>query len=215
MRLYTYDHCPFCVRARMPFGLFKISFELMVLPNDDENTPIGMIGAKQVPVLQKPDGSYMGESLDIVRWLANYANQPPLSEDIRPELQIWIDKESKYHNKLIWPRCVQLSLPEFATQSAIDYFKNKKESIIGNFDNCLNETPALLEQLHRDLNELEALTLPHDISMDKISMEDIILFPILRNLTMVHGLVFPEKLKKYVINMSKASDIPLYFDRSI
>ncbi len=66
MKLYIYDHCPFCVRARMAAGLFGADVEEVVLANDDEATPIGMIGAKQVPVLQKEDGSFMGESLDIV-----------------------------------------------------------------------------------------------------------------------------------------------------
>lgn len=51
MKLYIYDHCPFCVRARMAAGLFGADVEEVVLANDDEATPIGMIGAKQVPVL--------------------------------------------------------------------------------------------------------------------------------------------------------------------
>ena len=53
MKLYIYDHCPFCVRARMIFGLRNVAVEEVVLANDDEATPIGMIGSKQVPILQK------------------------------------------------------------------------------------------------------------------------------------------------------------------
>ena len=53
MKLYIYDHCPFCVRARMIFGLRDVAVEEVVLANDDEATPIGMIGSKQVPILQK------------------------------------------------------------------------------------------------------------------------------------------------------------------
>ena len=60
MKLYIYDHCPFCVRARMIFGLRDVAVEEVVLANDDETTPIGMIGSKQVPILQKKDGSFMG-----------------------------------------------------------------------------------------------------------------------------------------------------------
>lgn len=69
MKLYYYDHCPYCVRARMAAGLLGADVEEVVLANDDEATPIGMIGAKQVPILQKEDGSFMGESLDVVRYL--------------------------------------------------------------------------------------------------------------------------------------------------
>ena len=36
MKLYVYDHCPFCVRACMIFGLKNLPVELVVLANDDE-----------------------------------------------------------------------------------------------------------------------------------------------------------------------------------
>ena len=42
----VYDHCPFCVRARMIFGLKNLPVELIVLANDDEATPIGLVGKK-------------------------------------------------------------------------------------------------------------------------------------------------------------------------
>ena len=53
MKLYVYDHCPFCVRARMIFGLKNLPVELVVLANDDEATPIGLVGKKVVPILSK------------------------------------------------------------------------------------------------------------------------------------------------------------------
>ena len=99
MKLYIYDHCPFCVRARMIFGLTQTPVELIPLANDDEATPIRFIGAKQVPILQKPDGSYMGESLDIVRHINAQASQP-ISETIRPSIQAWADKVGEYYNQL-------------------------------------------------------------------------------------------------------------------
>ena len=55
MKLYVYDHCPFCVRARMIFGLKNLPVELVVLANDDEATPIGLVGKKVVPILVKED----------------------------------------------------------------------------------------------------------------------------------------------------------------
>ena len=61
MKLYVYDHCPFCVRARMIFGLKNLPVELVVLANDDEATPIGLVGKKVVPILVKEDGTAMPE----------------------------------------------------------------------------------------------------------------------------------------------------------
>ncbi len=46
MKLYYYDHCPFCVRARIAAGLLGADVEDVVLANDDEATPISMIGAR-------------------------------------------------------------------------------------------------------------------------------------------------------------------------
>ena len=69
MKLYVYDHCPFCVRARMILGLKNLPVELVVLANDDEATPIGLVGKKVVPILVKEDGTAMPESLDIVNYV--------------------------------------------------------------------------------------------------------------------------------------------------
>ncbi len=46
MELYVYDHCPYCVRAMMIFGLKNIPFKKHVLLNDDEETPIRLVGKK-------------------------------------------------------------------------------------------------------------------------------------------------------------------------
>ncbi len=55
MKLYIHDHCPYCLKARMIFGLKNIPVELHVLLNDDAETPTRMVGQKQVPILQKDD----------------------------------------------------------------------------------------------------------------------------------------------------------------
>ncbi|OAM26760.1 MULTISPECIES: glutaredoxin 2 [Eikenella] len=217
MKLYVYDHCPFCVRARMIFGLRGVPVEEIALLNDDEATPIGLIGAKQVPILQKPDGSHMGESLDIVRFIDEYAGQARLSETVRPEAQAWFDKVGKYYNRLVMPREVRLDppLPEFATQAAIDYFVHKKEQNIGSFEQNLADTPAYLERIHADLAELAALLPEPYFNGAEPGMEDIILYPVLRNLTLVKGLVFPAKLQNYIGRMAAASKVPTYAERAL
>jgi hypothetical protein len=45
-RLYIYDHCPFCVRARMVLGLKGVKHELFFLANDDVETPTALVGKK-------------------------------------------------------------------------------------------------------------------------------------------------------------------------
>ena len=86
MKLYSYDHCPYCVKARMIFGLRGIGFEHAILANDDEATPNKLIGKKMVPILVKNDGSAMGESLDIVRYVDSLSGQH-LDPELRPDIQ--------------------------------------------------------------------------------------------------------------------------------
>ena len=213
MKLYIYDHCPFCVRARMAAGLFGADVEEIVMANDDEATPIGMIGAKQVPILQKEDGSFMGESLDIVRYLDREGR---LKNEIRPEIQAWLDKVGSYNNKLVQPRTVKIGLPEFATTEAVKYFTDKKEKNIGSFSANLNKTAQYLDRIHEDLNDLDGLM--HEISdgiNGEIGMEDILVFPILRNLTVVRGIEWPQKVMGYLMTMSEKSGVPLYFDSAL
>lgn len=216
MKLYIYDHCPFCVRARMIFGLRGLPLETENLMNDDEATPIGMIGAKQVPILQKEDGSYMGESLDIVRYVDEQAGQGRLKEDIRPELQAWLDKVGEYNNKLVQPRTVKIGLPEFATPEAVKYFVDKKEQNIGNFETNLNKTAQYLERINADLLELDGLISNEGVGVNgEAAMEDILLFPILRNLTVTRGIEWPQNVMDYLMRMSEAGDVDLYFDRAL
>ena len=215
MKLYLYDHCPFCVRARMIFGLRAVPVENIYLLNDDEDTPISLIGVKQVPILEKPDGTVMGESLDIVRFVDEYAGGDRLDEQVRPTVQTWLRKVGQYGNKLVQPRDVLLGLPEFATQEAVDYFVRKKEAAIGDFQNHLANTPEYLAYLHDDLAELVPLLLSEHALNGQVGMEDILLFPLLRNLTMVRGLVLPQAVGRYVENMSKQSGVPLYVDRAL
>lgn len=213
MKLYYYDHCPFCVRARMAAGLFGADVEEVVLANDDEATPIGMIGAKQVPILQKEDGSFMGESLDVVRYLDREGR---LKNETRPEIQAWLDKVGGYNTKLVHPRVVKIGLPEFETPEAVKYFTDKKEKNIGSFATNLEKTDQYVQRLNEDLAELETLMTEGSAGLNgEAGMEDILVFPILRNLTVVRGVEWPQKIMDYLLRMSEASGVPLYFDRAL
>ncbi|QEY25926.1 glutaredoxin 2 [Neisseria zalophi] len=215
MKLYIYDHCPFCIRARMVAGFHHMNIENIILQNDDEATPISMIGAKQVPILQKDDGSYMGESLDIVRYLDEQAGKGRLNEDIRPEIQTWFDNVSKYVTRLVHPRDVLVDMPEFATQSAIDYFVRKKEKNIGSFQENLDNTDEYMQKINADLAELEKWIVSPEGLNGTFSMEDILIFPILCILTIVRGLTFPTKTQAYIDRISKMTNVPLFTDKAI
>ena len=215
MRLYYYDHCPFCTRARMIIGLRGLDVEQVALANDDEATPIGLVGKKMVPILIKADGTAMGESLDIVRYLDAYTGGERLDETIRPEVQAWLDKVNTYSGQLLSPRSTRIGLPEFATESARAYYTAKKSVQYGDFAENLARTDELLDRLHEDLPALLPLITSPDHLGARLGYEDIITFPLLRNLTMVKGVDYPPAVRRYVETMSAQSRVPLFDDRAI
>ena len=216
MKLYVYDHCPYCVRARMIFGLKNIPFELTILLSDDFETPERLIGKKMAPILQKEDGSYMPESLDIVHYVDNhYGNQPLITNQTTPEIMAIIEEITQVDYKLLCPRYVKIGLPEFATQAAVDYFVTTKTKRTGPFDECLAQTAQLVDRLTPALNKLEKHLESSKSCQDSLSLDDICLFPILRNLTCVKALRFPPNVKSYLESMAKKAQITLYFEYAI
>ncbi|MDO5090460.1 MAG: glutaredoxin 2 [Cardiobacteriaceae bacterium] len=214
MKLYTYDHCPYCVKARMIFGLRGIGFEHNILANDDETTPISLIGKKMVPILVKKDGSAMGESLDIVRYIDNLSGQQ-LDPDIRPDIHQWLQTIRNYANHLIMPRAPRLGLAEFATQSSIDYYTERKTAIIGDFNENLARSPHYIEYLNTDLDTLAPHIKSPGALKGHLSMEDIEIFATLRLLTAVRGVLWPQPVRTYMETLSARCNIPLFYDRAI
>lgn len=214
MKLYVYDHCPYCVRARMIFGLKKLPVDLIMVLNDDDKTPVELVGKKVVPILITEQGKAMPESLDIVKYVDSHYGTKCLLDNVRPEIENWIKKVNQYANFLLLPRFVKLDLPEYQTQSAIDYFVAKKTENIGDFAQHLAKTDEYLQQLHQDLLALAPLVKSDEALNEHLSYEDILLFPILRNLTCVKGLTLPHKIAQYVGNMAVKSRIPLYYSKA-
>ncbi|AFF23796.1 GrxB family glutaredoxin [Pasteurella multocida] len=215
MELYVYDHCPYCVRAMMIFGLKNIPFKKHVLLNDDEETPIRLVGKKMVPILVKEDGTAMPESLDIVKYIDAHYGEAILQTAVRPEIEALLAEITSYSNYLLMPRFVKLDLAEFATQSAIDYFTKKKTDYVGDFTQHFNNTPTYLARLTQDLEKLSTLVMGETSLNQHLSFEDILVFPLLRNLTCVKGLRFPARLEKYIKRLSEVSKVELYTSQAI
>ncbi|WP_099860918.1 GrxB family glutaredoxin [Pasteurella multocida] len=215
MELYVYDHCPYCVRAMMIFGLKNIPFKKHVLLNDDEETPIRLVGKKVVPILVKEDGTAMPESLDIVKYIYAHYGEAILQTAVRPEIEALLAEITSYSNYLLMPRFVKLDLAEFATQSAIDYFTKKKTDYVGDFTQHFNNTPTYLARLTQDLEKLSTLVMGETSLNQHLSFEDILVFPLLRNLTCVKGLRFPARLEKYIKRLSELSKVELYTSQAI
>ena len=209
MKLYVYDHCPYCVRVLMAIGAANLPIEVEVLLNDDEATPMGMVGKKMVPILERADGQYMGESLDIIEYLQEQFGNVVDPQPLLPELNDWIESSRGAFRPLIMPYIAQHPFPEFATDSALAYFTRKKEASIGPFEDCLANTAASLNALQPYLDQLECFV-GSWVKNDRLSWDDIHLFPILRNLTLVPGVKLGLEVSKYLELLAIKGRCPLY-----
>ncbi|HCB2602326.1 TPA: glutaredoxin 2 [Citrobacter koseri] len=209
MKLYIYDHCPFCIKARMIFGLKNIPVELNVLANDDDATPTRMIGKKMVPILQKDDSRYLPESMDIVHYVDNLDGKPLLIGKQNPAIDEWLRKVNGYANRLLLPRFAKSAFDEFSTPSARKYFTEKKEAMIGDFGENLAHSSGLIKNISDDLRALDKLIVQPNAVNGELSEDDIHLFPLLRNLTLVAGINWPTRVADYRDNMAKQTQINL------
>lgn len=213
MHLYIYDHCPYCVMARMPFAMKNIPVELTVLPSDDEATPISMIGVKACPILKKLDGSFMPESMDIVSYIDQLDGSPIFSPSAnRADLSAWLKDVNLLMKQLLYPRWITSPVKEFQTQSAVDYFTHKKTKELGSFTDALANSKSLITALEAQLERLATILNSETGVNEQLSIDDITLFGRLRGITLIKGLTIPGKVSAYLDYFSTTCNIPLFYD---
>ena len=154
MKLYHYVHCPFCIRVRMGLGLLGVEYESIVLPYDDEATPIKLTGQKMLPILEISDGNAINESLiilkkfdpkDILNWSQLFKSNIEIDE--------LINKIGSPVHSLCMPYWIWT--PEFDPNSR-KYFQQKKEIKRGPFKKLIQNKGIYLLELDKILtNEIE------------------------------------------------------------
>jgi glutaredoxin 2 len=209
MKLYVYEHCPFCVKARTIFGLRKLPFEMIVLLNDDEETPKRLIGRKMTPILE--DGArFMPESMDIVAHVDAKAGEAPLAAAPDAAVEAWLKDMASPLYALAMPRWAASVFPEFATAEARAYFTRNKEAVVGSFDELLAKTPQLLRQVEVKLAALAPLIRSPNAVHGELSLDDIHLYAALRALSIVRGVDYPPAVEAYRQAMSRRTAVPLH-----
>lgn len=216
MKLFVFEHCPYCVRAMMLVGYKQLDIKIEVLANDDVESRIRMVGANMVPILQKADGSFMGESLDIVAYLDALEGQPVLAP-ARHEaaIQSWLKEAGAYSAPLLHPRNVRLGLKEYNSAAAIAWYTQNKSAAIGmSFDEAFANSSELIAALNPLFTDLEFIPLP-SARENRLGYDDILLYPTLRNLTAVKGLEFGDHVRRYINEVTALTNVRLFDDIAI
>lgn len=216
MKLFIFDHCPFCMKAKMVAGIKKLPVEFTYLQNDDVDTRIEMVGANMVPILEKDDGNYMAESLDIAKYLDEIDHHPVIEKGTHADdISEWLSNARPLFNKLTFPRWTQFELPEFERPEAVTWFTEKKEAFIEiSFKEALAQSDEYIKSLKPLLVNVNFITLPSEKG-NKITWDDVNFFPFLRNLTVVKGLDFPPHLKNYLEEINELTGVNLYLDVAV
>lgn len=209
MKLYIYEHCPFCTRARMIFGLKGLPVETQVIMEGDADTPTRLIGKKAVPILTKDDGSHMGESLDIVRYVDSLGTSV-LTAPEDAALDAWGKDAWKPALKLFIPRFTTGDFAELATPEAREAYRLREEKAFGDLEALRAETPTLLIDLNGKLETLAPLL----EDRKQLGYSDITLWPVLRSLSIVKGVQFPQAVQSYMERLATQSGVPLLFDQA-
>jgi glutaredoxin 2 len=211
MKLFVFEHCPFCIKAMMLANLKDMPVEFVYLQNHDVDARIDKVGANMVPILEKEDGTYMAESLDIVKYLDEWDGKPVLSEAVhQTDIDRYNQAVKSVEGPLVHPRWMEITLPEFGSAEAKAWFTANKSKMIGmSFEQAMAQSNEFLIQLNHALRNLEWLTLPS--SRDNVlSYDDINVYPTLRNLTVIKGVEFPPNVRLYIDEVTALTNIPLY-----
>ncbi len=211
MKLYVYDHCPFCCKARMIFGLKQLPLELHTLLENDVDTPTRLVGKKTAPILEKEDGSHMAESMDIVHYLDARYGQPLVTPVPDSAIKAWHDAAWRPILQLAIPRLAAADLGEFATAEAREAFRVRQTRNFGDFEQLIANTPQVAANVGQQLAELDKLL----AGREHVDEDDFVLYPSLRMLSIVKAVSLPTAVKDYMQRMERDTGVPLHFDQAV
>lgn len=196
LKLYHYVHCPFCIRVRLGLGLLRLPHESVVLPYDDETTPVTLTGVKMLPILEI-NGKPTNESLDILEKLdkTNTLGIKELNNDPGfKKFEELLDRLGKNVHNLAMPYWIWT--PEFS-ESSRAYFQKKKEAKRGPFKDLVKKNHEFSAAIHIDLEDLSQELKPFYRS-EKITIKDIMIAAHLWGLYVVPEFQFPPEIHKYL-----------------
>ncbi|WP_417334749.1 glutaredoxin 2 [Halobacteriovorax marinus] len=196
MKLYHYVHCPFCIRVRMVLGLLNKPFDSIVLPYNDESTPVNLTGVKMLPIMDFGDEGHFNESLDIIAKLDsdNILQNEKLDSDQRVLVEELLSAIGSNVHSLCMPYWIWT--PEFNDESR-KYFQKKKEVKRGPFNQLVHKREKFLSELYQILSTLEESVEEYYMS-NSLSIFDIMIASHLWGMYIYPEFQFSDKIHQYL-----------------
>lgn len=194
-KLYHYVHCPYCIRIRMVLGYFRQEYHSIVLPYDDEQTPISLAGKKMLPIMEFPDGPRLNESLLIVARLDPQNRLDTRSVMADDSLTETLAQIAAPVHKLAMP--YWMYTPEFGPQ-AREYFRAKKQAQKGRFEQLV----ANRKEYSREINHLLD-NMGLSLNRDNVTLRDILIAAHLWGLYIVPEFQFSPQVHHYLQSIAE------------
>lgn len=210
-KLYHYIHCPFCVRVRLSLGYLERPYESIVLPYDDEKTPLDLTGVKMLPIATV-DGQTINESLEIIKKLdqENALHHNLLDDaDQMDYLEDLLNRLGKPIHNLAMPYWIYTK--EF-NETSRQYFQKKKELKRGPFNKLAQRKEEFLSELEPLLTEVEKSIGPFFLKQSDFTIFDIMLASHLWGLYVVPEFQFSPFLHRYFQMVKKVCHFDYHED---
>lgn len=211
MKLYIYEHCPFCVMTKMIFVLKNYPVEIAYLLYDDVQTPMQMVGRKLLPVLEYKPNVFMPESSDIIKYVDQNIGEPnKITLPINENISQWVKGVERFIYRLTYPRWIRAPFPEFSSEESQKFFYKSKDPSGRGFVSDLAD-PALLQRAQNAIDALEIILADYPLLNPEraLSMSDFSLFAQLHSLSIIKGLYYGSIVDKWRNTASEICFIPL------
>lgn len=184
----------------MALGYFNVNYSSVVVPYDDEETPVKLTGKKMLPIMEFSPDKIMNESLDIIQVLDS---QNSLHfehyQNSKEEIDSLLNEIGSNVHSLCMPYWIWT--PEFNEKSR-HYFQSKKEEKRGPFKNLIKNKQQYISGLNATLLSLESKLGPFYHSQ-QLTIVDIMIASHLWGMYIFPEFQFSEKIHRYLMNVKE------------
>lgn len=181
----------------MALGYLNINYDSIVLPYNDEKTPVDLCEKKMLPIFSWGPDDQSNESLDIIKRLDTdnvLKNNLLEDEEKLGEIEELLSSIGSPTHNLAMPYWIWL--PEFNVESR-QYFVEKKSQKRGPFHVLAQKRPVYLKEIEPVLKRVQAHLHPFYLG-EQLSIFDIMLASHLWGLYVVPEFQFSSQMHSYL-----------------
>ena len=208
MKLYVFEHCPFCARCLYVAHCLSINLEVFYLPYSDDITTKNIIGEKLVPLLIDK-GEALSGYLEIMERLIETCEiaDPPYVSRI---VVLWQEKALPVYKQIVYPRFRQLNLTEFRTVKDVNCFLATNQTFDFDFDVLIEKSDEIADEALEVVDYAKRIILEH--KKERLSLADqAVLFSFLRGFFLLPRMHNDEYIKRWLLQSSRAGELKIFW----